>query len=246
MSISRLAFILAAAFVLSGCAAAQQTSPAAQTTQSAVEESEDRTTAEDKKAEGSAEDTKVEESALGSSAAAGTVGNKEEESDGQTADLSAGAGKTEEFVRITIPTVYEEISSQKEAEQIKEKNGYESAVLEEDGSLTITMSRSRHEEMLRQFRESVDAAIREITSADDGSLIEKIEYNDDYSVFTVTVSGDEIGTADRQTAEELVMYGTLYHIYSGNDTDHIKVEYVSSETGEVIESADSGNLGNAY
>ena len=42
------------------------------------------------------------------------------------------------------------------------------------------------------------------------------------------------------------MYGTLYHIYTGNSVDHIQVDYVSEESGEVIESADSGSLTDAY
>ena len=143
-----------------------------------------------------------------------------------------------------IPTLYENISTQEEADEIRDRNGYESASLEEDGSLTIVMSRSQYEELLSSFRESVDRGIEEIVSEDYGSSIEKIEYNDDYSVFTVTVTGEEIGPVERQTAEELVMYGTLYHIYTAGDADHIRVDYVSRESGEVIESADSGSLYN--
>ena len=150
----------------------------------------------------------------------------------------------EEKVTLVIPTLYENISTQEEADEIRDRNGYESASLEEDGSLTIVMSRSQYEELLSSFRESVDRGIEEIVSEDYGSSIEKIEYNDDYSVFTVTVTGEEIGPVERQTAEELVMYGTLYHIYTAGDADHIRVDYVSRESGEVIESADSGSLYN--
>ena len=62
----------------------------------------------------------------------------------------------------------------------------------------------------------------------------------------MTVPGDELGIAERQAAEELVMYGTLYHIYTCNDVDHIQVDYVKSGTGEVIDTADSGSLEKAY
>ena len=143
---------------------------------------------------------------------------------------------------LVIPTAYENVSTQEEADDIRNRNGYESATLEDDGSLTIVMSRSQYEELLNSFRESVDSGIEEIIAEDYGSSIEKIEYNDDYSVFTVTVTGDEIGPVERQTADELVMYGTLYHIYTAGDADHIRVDYVNRESGEVIESADSGSL----
>ena len=42
------------------------------------------------------------------------------------------------------------------------------------------------------------------------------------------------------------MYGTLYHIYSGNTVDRIQVDYVKSGSGEVIETAESGSLEEAY
>lgn len=233
MNISKYVFALAAAVILSGCAASGNAAPAAE---AGTETAEEKTTAEvtepeDTGAEGQSEDPAAEQTE-GQTAAAG--------------DTSSPAAEADpDLVTIVIPTVYESINSQEEADEIRDRNGYESAVLEEDGSLSITMSRSRQEELLSQFRTSVDDAIAEIVNGD-GSSIEKIEYNDSYSVFTVRVSGDEIGTADRQTAEELVMYGTLYHIYSGNDTDHIQVDYVGSGSGEVIESADSGSLGEAY
>ena len=129
------------------------------------------------------------------------------------------------------------------ADEICRRNGYESAVLEEDGSLTIVMSRSVYDEMIRQYKESVDKGIAEITAGD--SSIVKIEYNEDYSEFTVTVSEDELGIIERQAADELVMYGTLYHVYTGNDVDHITVNYVNG-SGETVETADSGSLDSAY
>ena len=42
------------------------------------------------------------------------------------------------------------------------------------------------------------------------------------------------------------MYGTLYHVYTGNDVDQIRVDYVSAGSGEIIETADSGDLDSAY
>ena len=173
----------------------------------------------------------------------GKTGAAEEAGTAVTASVKK---EQEEMVTVVIPTVYESVTSQEEADEIRDNNGYESAVLEEDGSLTIVMSRSRYDEMISRFRESVDRGITEILEGETGSEIGKIEYNDDYSVFTVTVEGDEIGIMERQIADELVMYGTLYHIYTGNDVEHIQVDYVSRESGEVIESADSGSLTGAY
>ncbi|MCR5812558.1 MAG: hypothetical protein K6G34_14465 [Lachnospiraceae bacterium] len=223
--IRRFLFAAAAALILTGCAA--QPRPAAP-----------------------AEETGAEVSgtpALEETPSDKTDAAAESTSEKQTGEAESPASvKEEEKVTLVIPTVYENISTQEEADEIRARNGYESATLEEDGSLTIVMSRSQYDELLRGFRESVDRGIAEIISEDYGSSIEKIEYNDDYSVFTVTVTSDEIGIVERQTADELVMYGTLYHIYTAGEADHIQVDYVNRDSGEVIESADSGSLDNAY
>ena len=223
--IRRFLFAAAAAVILAGCA--PQSQPAAH-----AEENETPVTGTPASAE----------TTSGKADAAAEPSSEKQTSETQ----SAASVKEEEKVTLVIPTVYENVTTQEEADQIRDRNGYESATLEEDGSLTIVMSRSQYDELLSSFRESVDRGIAEIISEDYGSSIEKIEYNDDYSVFTVTVSTDEIGIVERQTADELVMYGTLYHIYTAGEADHIQVDYVNRDSGEIIESADSGSLDNAY
>ena len=108
------------------------------------------------------------------------------------------------------------------------------------------MEEDIYEKMISAFLESVEKGVQEIIGDGSVSSVRKIEYNEDLSVFTVRVDTDEIGIIERQAAEELVMYGTLYHIYTGNSVDHIQVDFVSEESGEVIESADSGSLADAY
>ena len=225
--IRRFMIIAAAAVIMTGCAANPQPGTPA----------EKAGTAETEK-------PAAENTTSGKTDAPG--GESEEKQSSEAQSTVEVKPQEEEKVTLVIPTVYENVTTQEEADQIRDRNGYESATLEEDGSLTIVMSRSQYDELLSSFRESVDRGIAEIISEDYGSSIEKIEYNDDYSVFTVTVSTDEIGIIERQTADELVMYGTLYHIYTAGEADHIQVDYVNRDSGEIIESADSGSLDNAY
>lgn len=228
---------IAAVVFITGCASAQASAPAAEGGNAPAA---DETAAETIQAGQAGEkDAELSEEGQDGTAAEGTENTSKEGGPAETQE-------PKELVTVVIPTVYESVASQKEADEIRDKNGYESAVLSEDGSLTIVMEKSRHEEMLRSFKKSVDEGIAEIIGAEGDSAIDKIEYNDEYSVFTVTVSADEIGIVERQAADELVMYGTLYHIYSGNDADHIQVDYVRSGSGEVIETADSGSLDKAY
>lgn len=226
-AVKRLIIAAAAAAVMTGCASA---SPTGESAAAAVSEEYDLTGAGGENTAGAA-GTQVQ-------------GGSEPGQESAGGSTSAPAGEKEkDSVTIVIPTVYEDVETQQEADEIRDRNGYESAVLEEDGSLTIVMSRSVYDEMIRQYKESVDKGIAEITAGD--SSIVKIEYNEDYSEFTVTVSEDELGIIERQAADELVMYGTLYHVYTGNDVDHITVNYVNG-SGETVETADSGSLDSAY
>ena len=235
-ALRRLAAAALAAVIMTGCAAA---GTAANGSSSAAE---------------SAAAGETGEAGTDSPEAASDAGDASEAGQGKTSSGAAqdagsadaagsAAADEEEKVTVVIPTVYEDVKTQEEADEICRRNGYESAVLEEDGSLTIVMSRSVYDEMIRQYKESVDKGIAEITAGD--SSIVKIEYNEDYSEFTVTVSEDELGIIERQAADELVMYGTLYHVYTGNDVDHITVNYVNG-SGETVETADSGSLDSAY
>jgi len=236
LKVLRSFLITAAAVIITGCASVQTPAqPEAGSTQAAAEPAAET----------------QEQGAVAEVPGAQTEGqqaetNNKEETSAAGGTAAAKPAKKVETVTIVIPTVYESLTTQEEADQIKKKNGYESAVLNEDGSLEIVMSKTQHQEMLGQYKKAVDEGIAEIIKADEDSVIEKIEYNDEYSVFTVTVKGDEIGVSERLAADELIMYGTLYHIYSGNSVDRIQVNYVNSGTGEVIETADSGSLEEAY
>ena len=187
----------------------------------------------------------VEAAADGQTSSAETAADEEQAADASGTAQDAAAAKRE-LRTIVIPTMYESVTSQEEADKIAEKNGYESAFLEEDGSLTVVMEEKVYEKMISAFLDSVEKGVKEIIGEGSVSSVKKIEYNEDLSVFTVSVDADEIGIIERQAAEELVMYGTLYHIYTGNNVDHIQVDFVSEESGEVIESADSGSLAGAY
>ena len=221
----RKAAIILAALALVGCSSAK------------VPAQED--TAAETEADGAAvqnnEDPADQSQAAGEAASGtGNTGGKAEES-----------APAKQNVTIVIPTVYESVTTQEEADEICKKNGYESAELMEDGSLKITMSTEQYSKMLEELRANIDKGIEEILRSENYPAVQKIEYNEDYSVFTVTVN-DEIGIVERQLADELIMYGTYYHVCSANDAASIRVDYVDQETGEVLESADSGSLESAY
>lgn len=188
--------------------------------------------------DGKGEETQVQP---GDGAAGGNAGGSEAAGQESAGSAALGATKKEDTVTIVIPRIYESITSQEEADEICQKNGYVKAVLREDGSLEITMSRAKQQELISDFQKSVDQGIGQIEGSESYPSVSRITYNEDYSVFTVETGEEEIGIAERQLAQELIMYGTFYHVYSGLEEETIRVDFVNKDTGEVIGSADSGS-----
>lgn len=182
-----------------------------------------------------------------SAAAAATEEAAENTEQGDTAGTAETAqAAEEETVSLTIPTVYESVSTQEEADTIRDKNGYISATLNEDGSLTIVMTRADHEQMVQEFESSVEEAMQSMIGSDSFPNITDIEVNEDYSSFTVTTSSEEVDSLEAIASNELVMYGTLYHIYTGNDVDNIRVDFVSADSEETLKTVESGSLKKAF
>lgn len=161
---------------------------------------------------------------------------------GEEAPGEPGTEEPEELVTLVIPAAYESVTSQEEADRICADNGYESAVLNEDGSLTVTMPRSLYDQMIREFTETVEQGLKEIAESEFFPLIRSVEHNEDYSVFTVVTAAEEVDSATQYVSQELFMYGTLYHFYTGNSVQEIRVVYVSAASGEALLEQSSGGL----
>ena len=151
--------ILAAMVLLAGCGNAQNTAaPAGESGAQAAAQTGSENTADAGAGEAAGLEGQAAEAAEGKTGEAAADTEAPGSADGE--GTSSEAGKVKETVTLVIPTVYENVTTQEEAEKIRTENGYESAVLNEDGSLTIVMSRSQHDEMLDQFRKSVDEGIK--------------------------------------------------------------------------------------
>lgn len=142
-------------------------------------------------------------------------------------------------VSITLPAEYMEGVTQEQLDAGKGTT-YQSATLNDDGSVTYKMTKQQHREMLKSMSDSVDQSMQELID-DDNYTITGITHNDDYTVFDVTLEGTEVGFADSFTSMVFYMYGGMYGIFSGTETDHVVVNLLDPD-GNVIESYDSANM----
>lgn len=150
----------------------------------------------------------------------------------------------EEMVEITIPAQW---STENEAfnmdDLLGEESAFESVETNADGSVTITMTKSEHDELMAKVREAYDAGLTELLQSDAYSTITDVKANDDYTEFEVYIDGEQLGLAESMSSLVFYMYGGLYGILSGNPAEGARVDFINANTGEIIDSADSRNAG---
>lgn len=116
---------------------------------------------------------------------------------------------------------------------------YQSAKLNDDGSVTMKLTKTQYKEMLASISQELDACIKEISESDDYN-IDKVEHNDDFSKFDVTLSTDEVGLYDSIASLAFYMYGGMYQIFKGSKSANVVVNYYDTN-GALIESSDLNN-----
>lgn len=147
-------------------------------------------------------------------------GNKETNNDGVQVD------KEIFDVTITIPASWyeetdEEITQSKLDEQYKD-SGFKSVTLNDDGSVTMVMSKSQHKELMEELKKSIDESITELVNDENCSYTE-VKYNNNLSVFDVTLSTNEANFYDSMACLTLYFSGAMYNIFNGTETKDILI-----------------------
>lgn len=114
-------------------------------------------------------------------------------------------------------------------------NGYLSAVPNTDGSVTLTMTKAKHSEMMAEMKQSIDDNIQKSIGDDGFQSIKEVTYNDDVTEFTVKVDREAFeGSWDGLSALTYAFCGAAYQYYSGVSDPSVVVTYIDADTGETI------------
>ena len=151
-------------------------------------------------------------------------------------------------MEITIPAEAAEyygfnFESQEEADAYAKEQGFKSATLGDDGSVTIVMSKSQHEKTMEGLSKTIDEALQEMIGSEDYPNITAVEHNDNYTSFTVTTKSEELGFNESFSVLSFYIYGGMYNSFNGTPADNIHVDFINEASGEVIDSFDSENMG---
>lgn len=173
-------------------------------------------------------------------------GNNSEASTDQSSDDGEGlkAEKNLLSVEVTLPTSLVKDGEAELDEEAKEA-GVKEITKNEDGSITMKMTKEAHKELLGSIKESVDESNEEIIADKENyPSIESITYNDDLTEFTVSVDSASFNGLESFVAIAFYMEGNIYQALNAVPEDEINttVNFVDKDSGEVINSADSSSM----
>lgn len=155
---------------------------------------------------------------------------------------TAGVDKKITTVDIKVPYSMfveegEEINKE-EIEAAAKENGMKSVKFNDDRTLTYTMSKTKHTEMVTEMEKGMKDYMDEIASGDDYPSIIEIKPNKNYTEYELVVDkeGYENGY-DGMIIMGLYIQSSYYQIFNGslNDDYQIKIIVKDKDNGKVIE-----------
>ncbi|MFR5691748.1 MAG: hypothetical protein ACLUDJ_02725 [Lachnospiraceae bacterium] len=149
-------------------------------------------------------------------------------------------------VEVTLPASLVGDSAA-ELDQEAKDAGVKEITKNEDGSITMKMTKSAHKTLLSTFKTGIDEGIEEILADKENfSSFDSITYNDDVTEFTVNVDPNTYGGLQSMAAMAFYIQGNMYQAFNAVPSDQIKtvVNFVNKDTKEVIESGDSTQMEN--
>lgn len=145
-------------------------------------------------------------------------------------------------VTITVPADFVGETTQEELEKEAKENGYKSATLNEDGSLTYVMTKKQHDEMMQEIRNTIYESLDGMAGSEDYPSIVSVEVNDDFSQYKVVTTNTEISFEEAFSVFGFYMYSGLYYAFDGGELDNVNVQFVNEASGEVIDEANSSDM----
>lgn len=138
-------------------------------------------------------------------------------------------------VEITLPATFfeDEDMSTFDADTYAKENDFKSATLNDDGTVTIVMSKSKHRELLKEIQKNLDDSFSELVEAEETSYIKEIIHNDDFSVIDIKVVRSDYENAFDLTPFVVGVSAAMYQAFVDMEY-HCEVNVVDVDTGDVI------------
>lgn len=145
-------------------------------------------------------------------------------------------------VELTIPADYIDETTQEELNLQAKDEGYKSATLNEDGSVTYIMTKKQHKKMMDELKEEINSAMSDMVNSEDYPNFTAVKANSDFTSFTIKTTSESLDMNESFSVLGFFMYGAMYNTFNNTPVDNIHVDYLNANTGAIIHSADSSEL----
>ena len=168
-----------------------------------------------------------------------SCGNNSETSSDNSSTVKVNEGLLHN--KVTIPATFFEDTSEDEIKAAAEEAGFQSYKINSDGSVTYTMTKAKHQEMLNEYAASINEYIDGLLNGDEETKVEgfsNIESNDDYSQINIYVDKDTYTIWDMMYALSFYIQGGYYQMFSGVSPENVDVEvnFIDNVSGDIIDS----------
>ena len=127
--------------------------------------------------------------------------------------------------KVVLPAALFTDMSDEEIKALKDEQGYEEVTVNDDDTVTLIMSKEKHEEIVDGIHKDLDNSFDEVINAD-SSFITKVEKNDqlDHFIFVGKESAYEESYAVYAELSVL-MNAYYYHFFQGKSEDEIEITF---------------------
>lgn len=120
-----------------------------------------------------------------------------------------------------------------DADAYANEQGFSSAKVNADGSVTVTMTKGKHNELLTEMAASLDSAFAEFVNAEDTPYIKEISHNDDFTAVTMKVDKAAYENALDFTPFVIGISVAMYQAFVETEY-HVDITIVDAATGDTI------------
>lgn len=120
-----------------------------------------------------------------------------------------------------------------DADAYTKEQGFLSTKVNEDGSVSVTMTKSKHNELLTEMATSLDSTFAEFVNAEDTAYIKEITHNDDFTAVTMKVDKAAYENALDFTPFVIGVSVAMYQAFVETEY-HVDITIVDAASGDTI------------
>lgn len=162
-----------------------------------------------------------------------------------TGENSTRVYNTVTNVKVTLPASLFEYAdtevTQEDLDNAAFENGFISATLNEDGSVTYVMSKDKYNAYVAELTMSIDKGLEELCNTENSTIVD-IKHNADFTDYTITLDADVVGFTESLVSLAIVLYSAFYYGFTGKDmTSGVHFTYVN-KSGDILDEFSTDEL----